>query len=43
MKPLAKPGIVSDEFYAGRHTFTLKNSQLTEVLKQTVKIMEAKE
>jgi len=43
LRNLAKLGIVSDEFYAGRHTFTLKNSQLTELMKQTMKIMESKE
>jgi len=39
---LAKLGIVHEEFYAGRHTFTLKNGQLTELMKQTIKVMEAK-
>jgi predicted transcriptional regulator len=42
LKNLTKLGIVHEEFYSGRHTFTLKNGQLTELMKQAMKIMEAK-
>jgi predicted transcriptional regulator len=43
LKNLAKLGIVHEEFYAGRHTFAIENSQFTELMKQAIKITEATE
>ena len=41
LRNLAKLGIISEEFYSGRHTFTPKDGQFTELMNQTIKIMEA--
>ena len=41
LKNLAKLGIVHEEFYAGRHTFTVENNQFTELMKQAIKITDA--
>ena len=41
LKNLAKLGIVHEEFYAGRHTFTIENGQFTELMKQAIKLTEA--
>ncbi len=40
LRNLAKLGIVEEEFYAGRHTFTLKSVEFTELMKQAIKLME---
>jgi len=40
LRNLARLGIVHEEFYAGRYTFTLKRGDNTELMKQTIEIME---
>jgi len=41
LRNLEKLGIVHEEFYAGRHTFTLKKNDLSEFLKRAVEIEQA--
>ena len=39
LRNLSKLGIVQEEFYAGRHTFTLKKGCLTELMKQAITVI----
>jgi len=43
LKNLARLGIVHEEFYGGRHAFTLKGGAFTELMKQAINIMEQKQ
>ena len=43
LKNLAKLGIVHEEFYAGRHNFTLNRVEFTELMERAIKIREETE
>ena len=40
LKKLAKLGIVQEEFYAGRHLFVLKKGDFTDLMQQTISLMD---
>jgi len=40
LRALANIGVVEEEITPGLHTFTLKNGRLTELIKETIKILE---
>ena len=40
LRKLAKLGIVQEEFYAGRHTFTLKKGDFADLMEQAIKFMK---
>jgi len=43
LRNLARLGIVHEEFYAGRHAFTLKKGESTELMRQAIEAMETRE
>ncbi|HID56298.1 TPA: ArsR family transcriptional regulator [Candidatus Poribacteria bacterium] len=43
LRVLAEIGIVEEEFAAGLHTFTLKKGRLTELMMETMKVLEGGE
>jgi len=43
LKKLAKLGIVQEEFYAGRHSFALKKGDFTDLMQQTITLMNKDE
>ena len=38
LRKLAKLGIVQEEFYAGRHTFTLKKGDFADLMEQAIRL-----
>ena len=42
LKNLGELGIVEEEFYAGRHTFTVKKGDFTDLMEQSIMLMEKK-
>ena len=40
LRRMSELGIVSEEFYAGRHSFALKRGELTELMEQAIGVME---
>ena len=40
LKKMVKLGIVQEEFYAGRHSFTLKKGDFTDLMQQAISIMK---
>ena len=43
LKKLAKLGIVQEEFYAGRHSFTLQKGDFTDLMQQAISLMDKDE
>ena len=43
LRKLAEIGVVEEEYLAGLHTFKLKNGRLAELIKETMKVLEAEE
>lgn len=43
LKKLVKLGIVGEEFYAGRHSFTLKKIEFTDLMQQAISLMDEDE
>lgn len=43
LKNLARLRIVNEDFYAGRHTFTLNMGEFTELMKQAIRAIEERE
>ncbi len=40
LKKLIKLGIVQEEFYAGRHSFALKKGDFTDLMEQSIMLLE---
>jgi len=43
LRKLAEIGVVEEEFAVGLHTFKLKNGRLTELIKETMRVLEGEE
>lgn len=43
LKKMVKLGVVKEDFYAGRHSFTLKKVEFTDLMQQAVSLKEKKE
>ena len=43
LRKLAEIGVVEEEYLAGLHTFKLKNGMLTELIKETMRVLEGEE
>lgn len=43
LKKMVKLGIVKEEFYGGRHSFTLKKVDFTDLMQQAISLMEKDE
>ncbi len=43
LKKMVKLGIVQEEFYAGRHSFTLKKVDFTDLMQQAISLLEEDE
>jgi predicted transcriptional regulator len=40
LKKMVKLGIVQEEFYAGRHSFSLKKGDFTDLMQQAISLMK---
>jgi len=40
LRKMSELGIVSEEFYAGRHSFALKRGQFTELMEGAIEVIE---
>jgi predicted transcriptional regulator len=43
LKKMVELGIVQEEFYAGRHSFTLKKGDFLDLMQQAISLMEKSE
>ena len=43
LRKLAEIGVVEEEYLAGLHMFKLKNGRLTELIKETMRVLEGEE